>query len=60
MHPRIVVVQASWYYPEKKDLGIFESNANVLTSDKPPFDPAIGSTTFRALLCRIYPVKEEK
>ncbi len=60
MHPRIVVAQASWYYPEKKDLGIFESNANVLTSDKPPFDPAIGSTTFRALLCRIYPVKEEK
>lgn len=54
MDPRIVVVQASWYYPElKANLGAFISNANVLTSNKPPFDPCIGSTTFRALLCRI-------
>ncbi|AIG98077.1 Anaerobic dehydrogenase, typically selenocysteine-containing [Archaeoglobus fulgidus DSM 8774] len=54
MNPRYVFAQASWYYPEKPDLGIFESNANVLTSNKPPFDPCIGSTTFRAMLCRIY------
>ena len=60
MDPRIVVVQASWYYPEESgpDHGAFKSNANVLTSNKPPFDPCIGSTTFRALLCKIYKAKE--
>jgi len=55
MNPQIVVVQASWYYPE--DLSpesFFISNANVLTSNRPPFDPCIGSTNFRALMGKIY------
>lgn len=54
MDPRIVVVQSSWYYPEDPSVqSLFISNANVLTSNDPPYDPCIGSTTFRALLCRI-------
>jgi anaerobic selenocysteine-containing dehydrogenase len=61
MDPRVVVVQASWWYPEEPgpDHGVWKSNANVLTSSEPPYDPAIGSTTFRALLCRIYKVEDE-
>lgn len=56
IHPQVVVVQASWWYPEDPppDCGVFKSNANVLTSNEPPYDPAIGSTNLRALLCRVY------
>jgi thiosulfate reductase/polysulfide reductase chain A len=32
---------------------VFESNANVLTSAEPPYDPAFGSYQLRALLCRL-------
>jgi anaerobic selenocysteine-containing dehydrogenase len=61
MDPGVVVAQASWWYPEEPgpDHGLWKSNANVLTRNDPPYDPAIGSTTFRALLCRIYKVKDE-
>ena len=61
MDPRVVVVQASWWYPEEPgpNHGLWKSNANILTSSEPPYDPAIGSTTFRALLCRVYKVEGE-
>ena len=62
MDPKIVVIQASWYYPEEPgpDHGVWKSNANVLTSNEPPFDPAMGSPTFRALLCKVYPCKGDE
>jgi anaerobic selenocysteine-containing dehydrogenase len=58
--PRVVVVQASWWYPEdpSPDHGLWKSNANVLTDNGPPYDPAIGSTSLRALLCRISKAEE--
>jgi anaerobic selenocysteine-containing dehydrogenase len=61
MDPKVVVAQASWWYPEEPgpDHGLWKSNVNVLTSNAPPYDPAMGSTTFRALLCRVYKVEEE-
>lgn len=61
MDPRVVMAQASWWYPEEPgpDHGLWKSNVNVLTSNDPPYDPAIGSTTFRALLCRISKVEDE-
>ncbi len=61
MDPRVVVAQASWWYPEEEgpDHGLWRSNANVLTSSDPPFDPAMGSATFRALLCRVYKAEDE-
>ncbi len=56
--PRVVMAQASWWYPEEPspDHGVWRSNANVLTRNEPPFDPVFGSTEFRALLCKVYPV----
>jgi anaerobic selenocysteine-containing dehydrogenase len=59
MDPRVVVAQASWWYPEDPgpEHGLWKSNANVLTRNDPPYDPAMGSTTFRALLCRITKVE---
>jgi len=61
MDPRVVVAQASWWYPEDPgpDHGIWKSNTNVLTRNEPPYDPSMGSTTFRALLCKIYKVEDE-
>ena len=61
MDPRVVVAQASWWYPEEEgpNHGVWTSNANVLTSNEPPFDPAMGSATFRALLCRVYKAEDE-
>ena len=61
MDPRVVVAQASWWYPELPgpDHGVWESNANLLTSNDLPCDPCIGSTTLRALMCRIYRAQED-
>ncbi len=61
MDKNLVTVQASWYYPELPgpDHGLWESNANVLTSNDPPYDPAIGATALRSLLCRIYKCIED-
>ncbi len=56
--PSVVSVDHGWWFPESSapDKGIFESNANELTNDGPPYDPAFGSYQLRGLLCRV--VKE--
>jgi len=55
MHPQIIDVPFGWWYPERDGWqhGIWESNANVLTSHAGPYDPAMGSYQLRALLCSI-------
>lgn len=54
--PRVVNVQFGWWFPEDPapEYGIWRSNANVLTSNEPPYDPAMGTYQLRALLCKIY------
>ncbi len=57
--PRVVAAEHGWWFPEMKDPkhGWDESNINVLTdSDPAGYDPAMGSTNLRVLMCRIYPV----
>jgi anaerobic selenocysteine-containing dehydrogenase len=53
--PRVINVEFGWWFPERKDRehGVWDSNANVLTSIDPPYDPAMGTYQLRALLCRI-------
>ena len=53
--PRVVNIEFGWWFPERKDRdhGIWQSNANVLTDQGPPYDPAMGTYQLRALLCRI-------
>ncbi len=53
--PRVIHVQHAWWFPEDPapEYGVFKSNANVLTSMDPPYDPAIGTYQLRALLCKI-------
>lgn len=51
----VVNVDFGWWFPEKEgpDFGVWESNANLLTSNAPPYDPAFGSYQLRGLLCTI-------
>ncbi len=51
----VVNIDHGWWFPEKEaaDFGIFEANANILTSDQAPYDPAFGSYQLRGLLCRV-------
>jgi anaerobic selenocysteine-containing dehydrogenase len=55
--PRVIILSFGWWFPERKDLELFGwkvSNLNILTSNDPPYDPAVGSTALRAVACRIY------
>ena len=58
--PRVVHIEHGWWFPEEPgpEHGIWKSNANVLTSNDPPYDPAMGTYQLRALLCRIARVEE--
>ena len=53
--PRVVHVEHGWWFPEAPgpEHGVFESNANLLTDNGPPYDPAMGTYQLRALLCRV-------
>lgn len=51
--PGVVAVEHGWWFPEQPGGGVFEANANVLTSMAPPYDPAMGSYPLRGLLCCI-------
>ena len=53
--PRVVHVEHGWWFPEEPgpEHGVWKSNANVLTRNDPPYDPAMGTYQLRGLLCRI-------
>jgi len=56
--PRVVGAQHAWWFPERRDPGHGwdESNINILTDNAyETCDPAMGATTVRVLLCKIYP-----
>lgn len=60
MDPKIVSAEHGWWFPEKKDPlhGWDESNINILTDNAyETCDPAMGATSVRTLLCKIYPEK---
>lgn len=63
IHPKVVHAEHGWWFPERSGQepvlhGCWESNINVVT-DGEHCDPIIGSTTLRALLCRVYRVEEK-
>jgi len=53
--PGVINVDHGWWFPEQDgpDFGLWQSNANVLTSSEPPYDPAFGTYQLRGLLCSI-------
>ncbi len=57
--PRVVGVDYAWWFPEKGASSLYgwaESNINILTDDKPPFNPETGATNLRGILCKVYKV----
>lgn len=55
--PRVISVSYAWWFPEKSESELFgwqESNINILTDDKPPDNPQIGSTNLRGVVCKVY------
>jgi len=56
LDPRIVIVAYGWWFPERsydKLYGWNEANLNILTSNAPPHDPAMGSVNLRGVSCRV-------
>jgi anaerobic selenocysteine-containing dehydrogenase len=62
IQPQVVSAQHAWWFPEKKDPahGWTESNINILTDNAyGTCDPAMGATSVRTLLCKIYPERKQ-
>ena len=54
---RVVVIDHGWWYPEQgiSNLhGWAESNANILTDNKPPYSYEMGTPTLRGIVCKVY------
>jgi thiosulfate reductase/polysulfide reductase chain A len=51
----MVNIEHGWWFPEKgpPEFGVWDANANLLTSGAPPYDTALGTYQLRALLCEI-------
>lgn len=55
--PRVVNVGYGWWFPERGEAEMFgwdEANLNILTDDRPPYSPEIGSPKMRGFLCKVY------
>jgi anaerobic selenocysteine-containing dehydrogenase len=52
---RVIHCEHGWWFPERDtvDKGVWESNANLLTNNRGPFDPQMGTYQLRGLLCRV-------
>jgi anaerobic selenocysteine-containing dehydrogenase len=62
LHPKVVVGDHGWWYPEKgveEGLhGFAESCINAITSNGPPYSPELGSVTLRGTFCKVYKAKK--
>ncbi len=58
INPKVIIADFGWWFPEKSATeglhGAFESNINVLTSNKRPYAREMGSATLRGILCKVY------
>lgn len=57
LDPRVVGLDYGWWFPEKGASGRYgwkESNVNILTDDESPFNPEMGSSNLRGILCKVY------
>ncbi len=54
--PRVVEVDYAWWFPEKEPSTLYgweESNINILTDDKPPYNREMGSANMRGIFCKV-------
>jgi anaerobic selenocysteine-containing dehydrogenase len=63
LHPKVVVGDHGWWYPEKgvdENLhGFTESCINAITSNSPPYSPEMGGVTLRGAFCKVYKVENK-
>ena len=55
--PKVVGIDYAWWFPEKEPSNLYgwqESNINMLTDDKPPYNSEMGSTNLRGISCKVY------
>ena len=55
LHDNVVCAEGHWYLPEEKEQNkrLWDADINVLTSLRDDFDPVVGGSGCRSLLCRI-------
>jgi len=55
MHDNVVCAEGHWYLPEEnqQQKRVWDANINVLTSLRDDYDPIVGGSGCRRLLCRI-------
>jgi anaerobic selenocysteine-containing dehydrogenase len=61
LDPRVVMVAYGWWFPEESSTDLYgwtKSNVNILTDDRPPFSPEMGSPNLRGLACKVYKASE--
>ncbi|MBC2724066.1 MAG: molybdopterin oxidoreductase, partial [Desulfosporosinus sp.] len=57
---RVVEVDYAWWFPEKGSSNLYgweESNINILTDDKPPYNCELGSAHMRGIFCKVFKEK---
>ena len=57
LDPRIIEIDYAWWFPEEdpsKMYGWQESNINILTDNKPPYNREMGSPNMRGIFCKVY------
>jgi hypothetical protein len=57
LDPRIIEIDYAWWFPEEdpsKLYGWQNSNVNILTDNKPPYNREMGSPNMRGILCKVY------
>ncbi|MCC6948422.1 MAG: molybdopterin-dependent oxidoreductase [Bradyrhizobiaceae bacterium] len=60
--PRVINAQHGWWFPDEPgpEYGVWKSNANLLTDNTPPYDPAMGTYQLRGLLCKVGKVSADE
>jgi anaerobic selenocysteine-containing dehydrogenase len=63
LHPRVVHYEAHWWFPEllaaePSLYGMWDVNVNVVVPNDPPYEDICGTPPLRAILCKIFKVKE--
>ncbi|MGB9886728.1 MAG: molybdopterin-containing oxidoreductase family protein [Moorellales bacterium] len=55
LHDHVVCAEGHWYLPEEPDYEkrVWSANVNVLTSLRDDYDPVVGGSGARCLLCRV-------
>jgi len=55
--PRVIFVDYAWWFPERDPSTLYDwakSNINVLTDNKPPYNPEMGTSNLRGICCKVH------